>query len=331
MKNHFFLLAVLLFSCLANAQKKDSLFVKLDEHGWYLPYKRFPGETIFSIARKYHVPPALMADYNHINFQQNINEVLKLQVPIAAYNFTKSLTGETKPLYFRTNSETTLRQIAKTSQISQKTLQEWNNLSSNEIKNNQTLLVGWILYDATSTVPENKPTIPAPAKPKLFKDTSHNSQIVTKPTPPSSKTQPVVVRPLEIPSKDTAKTVTEKIPVVPTPYDSTLNIEGEKLFLEQNISEEFATIERGSAAFFKRAGKTGNGVFYAFHNLAKRGTIIKVTNVGNERVIYARIIGPLPKTDAFYNSIIGISSDARTALDARDEKAWVEIKYAPVK
>ena len=328
MKRHLLFFVAVLLSFFAVAQKNDSLFVKIDEKGWFIPYVRMPGETIFSIARRFHVPPALMADYNQINFQQSVNTVLKLQVPIAAYNFTKMNSGEVKSLYFRANSETNLRQVAKASQVSQKTLQDWNNLFTNEIKSGQVLLVGWVMYDATSAANENKISIVEIAKPKLVKDTSHHSQIIDKTT---TNLQPIVIHSIETSMSETSKSASERIPIIPTLFDSTLNIEGKKLFVEQNHSEEFAVVEKGSSTFFKRAGKTGNGIFYAFHNVAKRGTIIKVTNVGNERVIYARVIGQLPKTSQYYNSIIGISSDARAALDARDEKAWVEIKYAPAK
>ncbi len=329
MKRQLLLFVAILCSFYAYAQKNDSLFVKLEDKGWSFPYKRVRGETIFSIAHKFHVPPAIMADYNQINFQQDVNTILKLQVPVAAYNFTKIKEGEVKPLYFRANSETSLRQIAKTSQVSQKTLQEWNNTYTNELKNGQVLLVGWVMYDATNLTQEKRvePPVVITNNTKTTKDTAHKSLTNSKPINGNQ----VIAHPIEIPLKDTSNNVLLKEPIAAAPIDSTLNIEGEKLFLEQNVSEEFAAIERGSSVFFKRAGKTGNGIFYAFHNVAKKGTIIKVTNVGNERVIYARVIGPLPKTNQYYNSIIGISSDARAALDARDEKAWVEIKYSPSK
>lgn len=323
MKKQLFLFVVVLISFFATAQKNDSLFVKLDERGWVIPYKRMTGETIFSIAQRFHVPPALMADFNQINFQQELNSITKLQVPIAAYNFSKMNSGAVKPLYFRANTETNLRQVAKASQVSQKTLQEWNDLFTNELKNGQVLLIGWVMCEGATIVSNNKPTALETTKPKQVKDTMNKVSVVAK-----KATQSEAIHFLETLITDTSKNVVEKIPVTPAPIDSTLNIEGEKLFLEQNVSEEFAAIEKGSCAFFKRAGKTGNGIFYAFHNVAKKGTIIKVTNVGNDRVIYARVIGGLPKTNQYYNSIIGISSDARAALDARDEKAWVEIKYA---
>lgn len=83
--------------------------------------------------------------------------------------------------------------------------------------------------------------------------------------------------------------------------------------------------EKGTAVFFDKAGK--NNIFYAFHNATPRGTIIKITNPGTGRTIYAKVLDKVPDTKQYNNSIIGISSFAKDALGVVDNKAWVEISY----
>jgi hypothetical protein len=83
--------------------------------------------------------------------------------------------------------------------------------------------------------------------------------------------------------------------------------------------------EKGTAVFFDKGGK--NNVYYAFHTATPSGTIIKVTNPGTGKTIYVKVLGKIPDTKLYSNSIIGISTSAREALGVTDSKAWVEISY----
>jgi len=84
--------------------------------------------------------------------------------------------------------------------------------------------------------------------------------------------------------------------------------------------------EKGPAVFFDNAGKPG--MFYAFHNTTKRGTIIKVYNPGNGKSVYVKVLGPLPETKQYANSIIGVSSSAKEALGETGDKLWCELSFA---
>ena len=85
--------------------------------------------------------------------------------------------------------------------------------------------------------------------------------------------------------------------------------------------------EKGTAVFFDKTGK--NDVCYAFHNTTQRGTIIKIMNPGTGKIVYAKVLGPIPETKLYANSIIGISSIAKDALGITDNKAWCELYYSP--
>ncbi len=85
--------------------------------------------------------------------------------------------------------------------------------------------------------------------------------------------------------------------------------------------------EKGSAAFFEKAGK--NNIYYAFHNTTQRGAIIKVINPGTGKYIYAKVLSSLPDTKQFANCIIGLSATAKDALGITESKAWVELTYSP--
>jgi hypothetical protein len=83
--------------------------------------------------------------------------------------------------------------------------------------------------------------------------------------------------------------------------------------------------EKGTAVFFEKPSKSN--VYYGFHNATPRNTVVKVYNPGTNRAIYVKVLGPLPDTKLYANSIIGISSTAKEALGVNDSKAWVELSY----
>jgi hypothetical protein len=69
---------------------------------------------------------------------------------------------------------------------------------------------------------------------------------------------------------------------------------------------------------------------YAFHNVAPRGTDIRVYNPGADKFVFVKVMGGLPDTKQYANSVIGISADAKELLGVSimEDKAWVELKYA---
>ncbi len=110
--------------------------------------------------------------------------------------------------------------------------------------------------------------------------------------------------------------------------DSTVSPE-ERLYLSQTNHGMYTANDKGSCVFFEMAGKIRNGKYYAFHNLARRGTIIKIYNPGNDSVVYAKVLGPIPAGKQYYNSILGLSSGAKRQLGVNQDKLWCEISYAP--
>jgi len=307
LKTFFFSIAIL-WSLSSFAQKADSIFVSHDDKGWVIKHKVKPDETVLSLARRFHVPPAMVADMNNISYQKQLTPNSKVYIPLGAYNLVASKPQnpqETRPIYRRVDEDESLYSIARASGVTQRTIQKWNNLDYLELHKGQILLVGWILYDNTSLTKPKKEQV--------------------------AKTESPVVRPSESSIK-----VTMHIPdtIYYNPGDTlaladTVLSEGAQLFNQQTFDGSSVTEEKGTAAFFKRAGFSTNGVYFAFHNTAKRGTIIKIYNPGTSKTVYAKVIGPLPVREIFHNAIIGISNDAKAELEVPGQKMWCEISYAP--
>lgn len=321
-----FIISVLIgFS--SKAQKKDSLFVVEGDKGWVLHHRVRAGETVFSIARKYHVPPAIFANENNITYKQSLPDNLLLTVPLGAYNLIKvkpEENSEARPLYFRVDEDESLYRIARNTNVPQKTIQQWNRMDNNDIVEGQKLLVGWVLYDATVTIPATASVAPTTI-------TASN-------------------KPATVPKSDNIRTTNEKIqaiqPVKPVQKDSIVVIgndtvfkslaadrdtlsEAEKLFQEQTNNGLIVNEEAGTAVFYTSSSKVSARFYYAFHDNIPKGRIVEVKNPGTGKIIYVKILGPLPQTPLYHNCIIGITNKAKRALGVMGDKVWCELRFAP--
>lgn len=311
MKRLVFFLFLVLAACVSYAQRADSLFVVHQDHGWAITHPVKAGETVFSLARRYHVPPAILADVNNLNYQSPLSTGSRVLIPLGAYNqlTTPPNGGEYRPIYYRVSGDDDLRSIARASIVSQRALQGWNGLLDNELHTGQILKVGWVLYDNTNLQPGQ----PKPAS-------SQQPLVIAAPKPATSsvfrpRSRDTIIQIIQ-PPRDTADVDTIAISAAETEY------------LSQTYNGQSVHTEKGPVAFY--GSKTGNNsFFYAFHNTASKGTIIKVHNPGTGKTIFVKVLGPMPETRLYHNSVLGINAKARAALGVTTEKAWCELSYAP--
>ena len=286
----------------AGKPAQDSVYVEKYKNKWYIKHKVNSGETIFMLARRYHVPPAMLADANGMNYQQGLEKNTILWVPLGAYNRKKSLPSnlsQTRALYYKVDQYDNMFIIARFADVKQQVLQGWNGMEDNNVMPGRVLKVGWVLYDATQ--------LP-------FADTTKSKSGMVA----TSEEQGGNTTSYKYPHADTViklKKVDEQS-------------KEEKLYMVQTHDEAFVTDEKGTAVFFDMPGKP-KSTYYAFHNAAPRGTIIKVFNPGTKMSVFVKVLGPLPNTGQYHNSIIGIASNAKQALGVVDDKLWCELYYYP--
>lgn len=323
---HFIGLLVftLAISTYSFAQKIDSLYVLHSNQGWVIRHKIKPKETIIKIARAYHVPPAILAANNGVTIQTALTPQASLWIPIAAYNLMSEggmVTSEMRPIYHKLKADESLKTIAKNSNTQQKKLLEWNKISTTNLYEGQVLLVGWILYDATGSLAEESP-IPIKEKKPI---SSNNSTPIAQPKPIRAQETPVTTSEKKtdsvyyISTSPKVNTTSDTDSVAP-------KTAWELLYETQTGNEASVAHEKGPCVFF-RSNKSGTTSYYAFHNTAPKGTIIKVRNPGNGKVVYVKVLGTIPTTGMYHKAVIGIASSARAALGAMGDKVWCELSY----
>lgn len=90
---------------------------------------------------------------------------------------------------------------------------------------------------------------------------------------------------------------------------------------KKEVSEE-------GAAYWRRDDRlTSETSLFVLHNTAKKGSIIEIINPQNKVKIYAKVIGKIPKNDHTANCIVVISPALARAIDAKDSKVFLKLKY----
>lgn len=324
------LLLMLCGSLRLSGQSKNDLWVVAGADGWSLQHPVQKSETLFSISRKYHVPPAILAEANGLTYKDGLKEGSTINVPLGAYNMqsVRPANGsETRPLYYKVRPEDNLYRISRQANVSQRTLLDWNGLPENKVRTGQALLVGWVLYDATPFV-----AVPGVAPPLAGRTDPRTPTV--NPTKPASAPRPAanvpkvtydtpkyIMSAATRPDTTPVRADTATAPVRP----ATGTLEAE--YLLETDEGRNVTTERGAAAFYALTSGTKGAAAYAFHNSAARGAVIRVKNINNGRYVFVKVLGPLPETKQYHGAIIGLSNAAKAALGVRDEKAFCELTY----
>lgn len=291
------------------AQEPNRVYVAPAAKGWQIPHVVQNGETVYMLARRYHVPPAILADANRTTFDAPLPQGSTVYIPIAAYNYMDNRPAtldNARTLYYKVGDDDNLYRLSRRTGVQQYVLQGWNQMSDNAVQPGLQLIVGWVLYDAT---PIN---IPPP---------------VTT-TPPASTVVRPMPRPILRPRMQPPVVDTTSVYIPMTDTMTIVSVE-ERAYMEQTSNGQNVVEEKGTAAFYSLSSGSNGTVYYAFHNAAAKGSIIKVINPGNGRSIFVKVIGTLPGTKQYHNSIIGISGNARRALGTfGEDKLWCELHYA---
>lgn len=331
------------FLCLyffsASAQDDDSLFVGIKSKSWVLPYTTGGNETVFAVARRFHVPPAVLASVNNVDAKGSFPSHSHITIPIAAYNFLREKgydMTDALPLYYVIKENDDLQRISHLSGVSQQVMERWNHLADNNIYIGSHMFVGWILYDATSG---NRGVVTSydddrSAAANIKQKTATNDNTRRKANPESEwsaadqnqDTHPrVQMAPEERPGTQEPKQWHDTVIVIKKKQDTTIS-PFEQLYLTQTGNGINTVVEKGSVALFHSAS-TAQHVYYAMHNDLERGVIVKVYNPGNNKTVYAKVIGPLPATKQYYNCIMALSSNAKEDLGLKEDKAWCEVSH----
>lgn len=96
---------------------------------------------------------------------------------------------------------------------------------------------------------------------------------------------------------------------------------------QKSNSKTGAKSERGTAAWLETGNPMMKSNYFCLHKTAPIGTIVKVTNLVNQRYVLLKVIGKLPETGENENVILRISPAARKDGVFMEGKNYTQVDY----
>lgn len=258
------------------------------------------GQTIYSIAREYKLKPDDIRKQNPSiddTFAIKPGQILRIAIPKGKEENESFEKLVKKPIFHYVTEQQTLYSISKMYNVSIDDLKLWNHLTNNSIGLGQELVIGWKF----SSDNEQKPRL-EPVQPQIDDNTIHLEQKTDQAIAPQ-------------------KTVQRKT-----------NFSSSK---QQLLSERFQSDtqgqptknKKGVSIWFSSGNKMMNSAYYGLFSHVPVGSVVRVTNLMNKRVVFIKVIGSLPNTSENTGALIKLTPAARRVLGTTDKKARVRVDY----
>lgn len=229
------LLTLLTFSCTlfmntSHAGVKDSIGVAKVDGELMVKYLVSPGETIYGISTKYHVPISRLLEINpELEAGLKVGQVIKIPYNAKLVEREKSIASGKVKIH-KVQSGETLYSLSRKYNVSINELMKWNNL---DLKIGQEVIVGYndnntpIVSKPAEVKPEPKPVVQAEPQPKAQE---------IKPEPAEvKKAEPVLVHNV---AKDQSVEKVKAVSKSPTPVkEEVVNIVEEEEVVEPQEEE----------------------------------------------------------------------------------------------
>lgn len=332
------LLFATLFTCVfvsftsqANTALVDSVGTVIKNGKSFTIHKVAPKETIYALARQYKVPVAQIQQANpgvtalavgQTIFVPGRDNSSMTSVPATIPATTSSVAtttqanssstgspGTSNPVsaapangMHTVTSKQTLFAVARLYNVSTSDLKKWNNLTSDNLKEGQTLIVA---APAAGNAAVSTPTT--------------NTSNTTSAEPAATENE--VKAPTTPPATTPVRPVTRREENRPE-----ANVKEERT--ETRYSETMSRVSESGLAELMDQKVEGNK-YLALHKTAPVGTILQVRNTMNNQSVYVRVSGKLPEGTPNDKVIIKVSKRAYQKLAASDNKFRVEVNYMP--
>lgn len=331
-------IAGLVLGVAGGIQAQDRLQIQGTSPDLYVLHTVKKGETFYSLGRSYSVPPKEIATENNISFEQGLQLGQAVKIPLNNTNFSQKSDAGGTPVYHKVEEKETLYRLSVNhNKVSLDNIRRWNNMTGDGLQKDSYVIVGWLkgggipastpVATNPSTPPVSHPQTPPVSAPAPSTPTPTPSAPVattppagTTPAAPPVASNPAPSEPVNTSDNNNAG-ATKPAPVTSAPAGSSF----EQLYNQQTGNGKNVTSEKGPGGWFKSNASAGK--YYALHNTAPRGTIIKVTNPLNGKSIYAKVLEAIPQIKQNEGLIIKLSDSALEALGTNEAKFYCQLNY----
>ena len=307
MKNLILLLLLLPMFSIA----QDKLIIQGTSPDFFLMHKTGVKENFYSIGRIYNISPKLIAPFNNLQMEKGLSIGQPVKIPLTENNFSQNGVINPDevliPLYYQVKPKESLFQVSNAhNHVLLSSLRKWNGLSGDALSNGRMLVVGYL---------------------KVKRDLSSLAGRAVKVEPFEGTVAAPVSVPAPAPVKSTEVTMTQKVVDVPVdktviktqtpPVSAVVKKDNERSFGGGVFKSLFKSTDAkatGIAGVFKSTSGWDDGKYYCLHNTAQPGTIIKITNSANGKIIYAKVLDAIPDLHQNAGMIVRLSNAAADEL-----------------
>ncbi|WP_089816159.1 LysM peptidoglycan-binding domain-containing protein [Chitinophaga sp. YR627] len=340
----FMTIAGLVLCVAGGVQAQDRVQVQGTSPDLYVLHTVKKGETLYSLGRSYSLSPKEIAGENNISAEQGLQLGQSVKIPLNSTNFSQKTDAGGTPVYHKVEEKETLYRLSVNhNKVSLDNIRRWNNMTGDGLQKDGFVIVGYLKgtgIPASAPVASNPSTTPPPAThpastpPATTPTPTPSTPAPTTPvaTTPAAGTTPAppVTKPDQQAPPETPATTPTPAPATntgatkPAPASSA-GSSFEQLYNQQTSNGKSVTSEKGPGGWFKSNASPGK--YYALHNTAPRGTIIKVTNPLNGKFIYAKVLEAIPQIKQNEGLIIKLSDSALEALGTNEAKFYCQLNY----
>ena len=341
MKNIVLLSVIILTTTILQAQTNETLLIKSSDKGLYVDHKTTPKENFYSMGRAFNVHPKHIALFNGLDMSKGLSLGQNVKIPLSDTNFTQK-TNKGIPIYYVTgNGETLYRVSTNNKNVLMENLRKWNHLSSDKLASGTKLIVGYLTTSETQAMAVNAPSqkTETATKPVQENKDAAKTEVVNKPEQKKEVAKSSEVKNDAINKPEQKKVEATQPKDEPKKNNEVVQAKEEvkikntdqgyfKTSFDQQVKHQPASKEQTvTSGIFKTASGWDDAKYYVLMNGADPGTIVRITNPGNNKTIYAKLLGEMSDKQS-QGLNIRISNAAANALDVSEtDKFIVKLNY----
>ena len=322
------------------------LLIRSGTKGFYLEHTVAVHEGLFPIGRMYNVHPRHIANFNSLDFNKGLSIGKLINIPLSDTNFTQT-DNKGVPVYYKTTTKETLANVSiKYNKVPLNNLRNWNNLKEDVVPAGTKLVIGFLItnemQDKLVTIEEKKKDTTGPAAENKKQDVADvkkepetKKEEPKKPEPQIKKEEPPVVK--EETKKTEAETKKEEPPVIkeePKKQELVTEKKQENTapdesgffknnFLQQIKSSPLTKEQTVTSSIFKTTSGWQDAKYYLLISNVESGTIVKITNPANNKIIYAKVLYNMDEIKQNQGLDMRISDAAASALAVTDTDKFI--------
>jgi LysM repeat protein len=331
MKNIVLLVCIMSFSASLFAQT-EQLIVKGSGKGNYVEHKVTAKENFYSIGRLFNVHPKHLALFNSLDMSKGLGLGQTIKIPLSDTNYNHKAEFGT-PVYYVTGSSETVYNISTNNNVLMEKLRKWNKISTDKLPAGSKLIVGFLVNNqqqGLAVANPQKEIVVDKRQPDSTKSAIAKNENVVNPAPKKEDVREIEPGPAkkEVVREDSQKkeqVIETKTEVKP----QNANQGYFKTSFDQQIRQQPITKEQTlTSGIFKTASGWSDAKYYLLMNGVEPGTVVKITNPANNKMIYAKLLGEMSGVKQNQGVNIRISNAAASALDINEtDKFIVKLNY----